>query len=271
MRMTKHNLWHVILILALIALLFPIVFAISNSFKTLQESFNNMGLLPQNPTLDNFRYVAERLPIVQIVFNTFIVASVVTLVKLVTSTLAAYALVFYRFKGRDFLYFLMLATLFVPFTVTMIPNYLLISKLHLGDTLFGVILPQFADAMGIFLIRQTMRTIPASLIEVAQIDNINDRQILRDILLPLLRPTLISTGAMFFINSWNEFVWPVLILKTKTNYTLSLALQMFISSEGGTDFPIAMAVSVITMVIPLLLYLLFQRQIIRTYIQSGMK
>ena len=116
-----------------------------------------------------------------------------------------------------------------------------------------------------------MRSIPKSLIEVARVDNVKDGAILRDIILPLVQPSLISTGAMFFINSWNEFVWPVLILKSKENYTLSLALQMFISAEGGTDFPIAMAVSVITMVIPLLLYLVFQRQIIRTYVQSGLK
>ncbi len=91
------------------------------------------------------------------------------------------------------------------------------------------------------------------------------------IVLPLIRPAVVSTGIMFFINSWNEYVWPVLILKDKVNYTLPLALQLFISSEGGTDFTIAMAVSVITMIIPLVLYLIFQRYIISTFTSSGVK
>lgn len=102
-------------------------------------------------------------------------------------------------------------------------------------------------------------------------ENVGNLKIMRDIVIPLVKPSLISTGIIFFINSWNEYVWPVLILKTKENYTLSLALQMYISSEGGTEFTIAMAVSVMTMLIPLLLYIVFQRYIINTFAMSGIK
>ena len=96
-----------------------------------------------------------------------------------------------------------------------------------------------------------MRGIPRALIEAARMENVKNLKIMRDIIIPLVRPSIISTGIIFFINSWNEYVWPVLILKSKENYTLSLALQMYISAEGGTEFTIAMAVSVMTMVIPL--------------------
>ena len=89
--------------------------------------------------------------------------------------------------------------------------------------------------------------------------------------MPIIKPSVVSTGIIFFINSWNEYVWPVLILKSKDNYTLSLALQMFISAEGGTDFTVAMAVSVITMMVPLLMYIIFQRYIINTFALSGVK
>lgn len=92
-----------------------------------------------------------------------------------------------------------------------------------------------------------------------------------DIVVPLIRPSIMSIGIIFFINSWNEYVWPVLILKTKDNYTLSLALQMYISAEGGTDFTVAMAVSVMTMVVPVILYLIFQKFIINTFAMSGIK
>ena len=202
-------------------MLVPIVFALSNSFKTLQDAFNTIfEIIPSHPTLENYRHVFEKLPFVQITLNTFLIAASVTIFKTITSLFAAYSFVYFDYKGKQFFYFIMLSTMFIPFTVTMIPNYLMISKLGLRDCIWGVALPQFADVLGIFLLRH---------------------------------------------------VWPVLILKSKENYTLSLALQMYISAEGGTEFTIAMAVSVITMIIPLALYLIFQRYIINTFAASGVK
>lgn len=265
-------LWHVLLVLMVVITLFPIVFAICNSFKTNSEAMNTvMSLIPKNPTIENYVHVFEKLPFVKITLNTFIIATVVTSLKTVTSLLAAYAFVYFDFKGKGIIYFIMLSTMFIPFTVTMIPNYLLISKLGLTDSIIGVMLPQFADVLGIFMLRQAMRGINKSLIEVAKLNKIGNLTIMKDIVLPLVRPSLISTGIIFFINSWNEYVWPVLILKSKENYTLSLALQMYISSEGGTNFSVAMAVSVMTMIIPLTLYLIFQRYIINTFAMSGIK
>mgnify|MGYP005919219969 FL=1 len=264
--------WHLFLVVVVFLLLMPIVFAISNSFKTMQEAFNTVfQVIPLHPTLENYRHVFDKLPFVKITLNTFLIASTVTIFKTITGLLAAYAFVYFRFKGKGFLYFIMLSTLFIPFTVTMIPNYLLISKIGLRDRIWGVALPQLADVLGIFLLRQAMRGIPLVLIEAARMENIRHMKIMRDIVIPLVRPSIISTGIIFFINSWNEYVWPVLILKSKENYTLSLALQMYISAEGGTEFTIAMAVSVLTMLIPLVLYIIFQRYIINTFAASGLK
>ena len=264
--------WHLFLVVVVFLLLMPIVFAISNSFKTMQEAFNTVfQVIPLHPTLENYRHVFDKLPFVKITLNTFLIASTVTIFKTLTGLLAAYAFVYFRFKGKGFLYFIMLSTLFIPFTVTMIPNYLLISKIGLRDRIWGVALPQLADVLGIFLLRQAMRGIPLALIEAARMENIRHMKIMRDIVIPLVRPSIISTGIIFFINSWNEYVWPVLILKSKENYTLSLALQMYISAEGGTEFTIAMAVSVLTMLIPLVLYIIFQRYIINTFAASGLK
>ncbi len=264
--------WHLFLVVVVFLLLMPIVFAISNSFKTMQEAFNTVfQVIPLHPTMENYRHVFDKLPFVKITLNTFLIASTVTIFKTITGLLAAYAFVYFRFKGKGFLYFIMLSTLFIPFTVTMIPNYLLISKIGLRDRIWGVALPQLADVLGIFLLRQAMRGIPLALIEAARMENIRHMKIMRDIVIPLVRPSIISTGIIFFINSWNEYVWPVLILKSKENYTLSLALQMYISAEGGTEFTIAMAVSVLTMLIPLVLYIIFQRYIINTFAASGLK
>ena len=268
----RQSGWHLFLVVVVFLLLMPIVFAISNSFKTMQEAFNTVfQVIPLHPTLENYRHVFDKLPFVKITLNTFLIASTVTIFKTITGLLAAYAFVYFRFKGKGFLYFIMLSTLFIPFTVTMIPNYLLISKIGLRDRIWGVALPQLADVLGIFLLRQAMRGIPLALIEAARMENIRHMKIMRDIVIPLVRPSIISTGIIFFINSWNEYVWPVLILKSKENYTLSLALQMYISAEGGTEFTIAMAVSVLTMLIPLVLYIIFQRYIINTFAASGLK
>ena len=246
--------WHMILGAIVFLMLVPIVFALSNSFKTLQDAFNTIfEIIPSHPTLENYRHVFEKLPFVQITLNTFLIAASVTTFKTITSLFAAYSFVYFDYKGKQFFYFIMLSTMFIPFTVTMIPNYLMISKL------------------GIFLLRQAMRGIPKALIEAARMEGIGSLKIMRDIILPLVRPSILTTGIIFFINSWNEYVWPVLILKSKENYTLSLALQMYISAEGGTEFTIAMAVSVITMIIPLALYLIFQRYIINTFAASGVK
>lgn len=264
--------WHTFLGIFVVISLFPIVYGISSSFKELHEAYNNVfGIIPRNPTINNYLEVFKRLPFAQITMNTFIIATSVTLFKVATSVFAAYAFVYFDFKYKNILYFILISTIFIPFTVTMLPNYLTISKLGINDHLLGVILPQLSDATGIFLIRQAMKTVPKSLIEVAKLDKIGHSKILKDIVVPLVRPAIISTGIMFFINSWNEFVWPVLILKSKENYTLPLALQLFISSEGGTDFTIAMAVSVVTMMIPLTLYIVFQKYIISTYSASGIK
>ena len=150
--------WHVLLILCVIILLFPIVFACSNSFKALSDAYQNVfEVIPSKPTLENYRKVFENLPFVKITVNTFLIAVVVTVCKTLTSILAAYAFVYLPVKGKDSLYFAMLSTMFIPFTVTMIPNYLMISKMGLSDSLLGVMLPQFADVLGIFMLRQAMR------------------------------------------------------------------------------------------------------------------
>ncbi|MDY3249189.1 MAG: carbohydrate ABC transporter permease [Candidatus Choladocola sp.] len=264
--------WHVFLILIVCITLSPIIFAVSNSFKTMQDAFNTVfQVIPFNPTLENYLHVFEKLPFLRITLNTFCIASAVTAFKTVTSLFAAYSFVYFDYKGKGPLYFIMLMTMFIPFTVTMIPNYLMISKIGLRDNIWGVALPQLADVLGIFLLRQAMRGIPKALIEAAKMEGVGNLKIMRDIVIPLVRPSMITAGIIFFINSWNEYVWPVLILKSKENYTLSLALQMYISAEGGTEFTIAMAVSVMTMIIPLILYIIFQRYIISTFTASGIK
>ncbi|WP_257974863.1 ABC transporter permease subunit [Leuconostoc pseudomesenteroides] len=142
---------------------------------------------------------------------------------------------------------------------------------HLLNTAFGVALPQLADATGIMLFLNAMDKIPISLTVALKVDHIPAYKILKDIVIPIIRPSIISIGAIFFINSWNEYVWPTLILKDKNSFTLPLALQNYISSEGGTNFPLAMALSTIIIIVPLLIYMVFQRYILNSISNSGLK
>ena len=268
---SRASLWHIPLAFLVAMALVPVLFALLYSFKSLQSIYGDAGLFTSGFTLDNYREIARQLPIVQITLNTLTVAVLVTACKLLTSILAAYAFVFTSFRGKTVLYFLLISTIFIPFTVTMIPNYITVSKLNLFDSVLGIVLPQLADATGIFLLRQTMRSIPKSLIEIAELDGISRMRTLRDIILPICRPSIVATAIIFFINSWNEYVWPTLILRSKENYTLSLAMQLFSSSEAGTEFTTVMAMAVISMLIPVVLYLIFQRYIMSTFASSGIK
>lgn len=268
----KSMLWHIPLwILALIALL-PVVFMISNSFKTLQESYHTIiGLIPAHPTFDNYLTLNKQTNLIRLVWNTFFMATLVTLGKLFTGLLAAYAFRYYKFRGKRLIYFLFVSTIFVPFTIVMIPNYLVISKLNLLNSVIGVALPQLCDATGIMIFLKTMDKIPNSLLDSVRIDGIPNRKVFMNIVIPILKPSIISVGAMFFINSWNEYVWPTLILKDKASFTLPLALQNYISSEGGTNFPLAMALSTIMIIVPLIIYMIFQRYILNSISSSGLK
>lgn len=268
---TSEIKWHVIFIILVLMLVYPLMFSLSTSFKTMSEAFTSSSLIPQAPTLSAYERVFTTIRFAQILSNTFIIASLVTLFKLATGIFAAYAFVFFHFKGKTVLYFLLISTIFIPFTVTMVPNYITLSDMGLVDSIYGVALPQLADATGIFLLRQYMKGIPMSLMEVAALEHASHLHRLRTIVVPIIKPAILSIGIIFFINSWNEYVWPAIMIKSEANYTLSLALQMFVSSEGGTDVPVTMAVATLTMLLPLGLYSVCQKFIIGTFAHSGIK
>lgn len=245
---------------------------VSTSFKSMTEIFQSgLNLIPDNFTLENYESVFTKLPVASYLKNSFIIAVIAMTAKIITSVLASYALVFMDFKGKNALFYFFSITMFIPFTVIILPNYLTVNKLGFLSTLFGVALPQMADAMGILRIRQAMRTIPKSLVEAARIDKVSHFTALTRIVIPLTRPAISAMSILFFINSWNEYFWPLLILKSNKLSTITLALQQFASGESGNAWGSSMALATVATVIPLVLYLIFQRQIIGTFMSSGIK
>lgn len=264
--------YQVILILTLIIMMYPIVYMIGTSFKTLQDIFSSgLNVFTSNPTMANYIQVFKSNDILILLKNSLIIALIVTVSKIVTSVLASYCLCFMDLKHPEVIFGLFTISMFIPLSVIMIPNYLTLSRIGLNNTLIGVALPQLADAMGIYRIRQSMRSIPKPLIEVARLDNVGHLTILRRIVLPLVNPAVIAMIIFFFINSWNEYVWPMLILKRQENYTITLALQTFMDSESGSAWGSSMALATIATLVPTVLYIFAQRKIIGTFMQSGVK
>ena len=270
---TRNELiWHGFLMVAIFLTLWPIVFMISTSFKDLNQVFEStLNPLPWPVTFDNYTTVLGNFPLFTYIWNTFFIAAMVTISKTVTSVMAAFAFVYYDFKYKESIFNGMLLTFFIPITVLIMPNYLMMAKLGLLNTPWGVMLPCLVDGMGVFLMRQTMRCVPKALLEAAILDGAKPRQVLTKVILPLIKPALLANSILFFINSWNEYFWPLLILQDKDSYTLPLALQMFISAEGGSEWGIAMAVATLTSLPPLILYGFCQKFIINTFMSSGVK
>lgn len=269
----KQWLWHLFLLFLVLMVVYPLLYMVCSSFKSLKEIYNaGLSLLPREFTLENYRKVFLSLPIGKFITNSLAIALLVTVFKMATSLLASYALVFMDFKHRDLMFYFFTMTMYVPFTVLMIPNYLTINQMGLLNSIIGVALPQMADAMGIFRMRQAMRTIPKSLIEAARVDKVGHLTALLQIVIPMLRPAIIAQSMIFFINSWNEYFWPMLILRgDNSSYTLPLALQTFMNSESGSAWGTSMTLATITTLVPLVLYLFTQRYIISTFMSSGIK
>ena len=269
---TREKKWHILFFIIILLQIFPLIYMLSISLKSMDQVFSEpLKLIPSVITLENYKHIWNNVPIIKYIWNTFFISAMVTLGKIITSIMAAYVMTYKEFKGKKIIYSMILITLFVPFTVTMIPNYLTVSKLGILDTSFGVILPQLADALGILLMMQNMRGIPKSLLEVATIDNISETRTLIHLIIPMIKNSIIAMGILFFINSWNEYFWPLIILSSKENYTLSLALQMFISSEGGNNWGITMAIAGMTIIFPIILYIFCQRMIMTSFVKSGIK
>ena len=269
---TTDILSHLMLVIVLIGLFLPLIWMLATSLKSPEQIFSgDLSPIPKPATLTNYISVIESLPFLRYTWNTFFIATVVTAGKLLTSLLAAYGFTQFKFRGRDGFFYVCLLAVFVPFTVTMMPNYLFLSRMGWLNTYAGAILPNLVDGLGIFLMRQSLRSIPASLVEAAKLDGIGHAKILFRIIIPVIRPSLVALGILFFINSWNEYFWPLLVLNDKSMYTLPVALQAFTNMEGGTDWGSMMAAASLTSFPPLIAYLITQKQVVDTFVQSGIK
>jgi multiple sugar transport system permease protein len=258
----------VALIVAIIAV-FPLLWMIISSFKSSAEVLST-SLIPHHGTVGNFTYVLTKVPFPRYLFNSFAVASIVTVAALFFHSMAAYALARLRFPGRDTLFMFLFSTLLITFPVILVPLFLIAHTLHILDSYLGLIVPAIFNAFGIFLLRQFYITLPKELEEAAIVDGCGYWKVYWRIVLPLSRPVLAALVVLFFLANWNSFLWP-LIVTTDTHLSMvQLGIASF-QQEHANDWNYSLAASTIAALPTLALFALFQRHIVESIKTSGFK
>jgi len=261
-----------LLVLGLLALIGPFLWMLLGSIKTQGELLQLPPTwLPEAPTLDNYRRLFARLDFVTYFSNSLVVAGFVTAANLAFCSMLGYALAKLRFAGRNKLFLLVMATLMVPGSVTLVPLFVLMSKLELVNTHAGLILPFMAGPFGVFFMRQFMRSIPDELIEAARVDGASEARVFWQIVMPLTTPALATLGILTFLGSWNNFLWPLVNSTDDSMYTLPVALAIFTKGQYQADYGLLMAGAVVLVVPVLIVFVALQRYFTQGIATTGLK
>jgi putative chitobiose transport system permease protein len=257
--------WYLVLSALAVITVFPFLWMLLTSLKGPADAITSVPpqFLPNDPTLANYQKVLDSLPILRFFFNSVVVAVATGLLNVLVAALAAYPLAKMRFPGREAIFYVLLATLIVPAQLTYIPSFVLaVNVFGYYDSLPALILPNIVSAFNIFLLRQAFRGVPNDLIDAARVDGASEFRIWWQILMPLVRPSLAAVAIFTFVTSWNDFLWPSLMLHTRDGMTLPVglvALQGFFSSDFRS-----IAAGVTMTVVPILLFfVVVQRYFIR--------
>jgi multiple sugar transport system permease protein len=263
--------WHLVLIPIAVVMLIPIVWMLVTSLETLNETRHYPPvLLPHTLVPGNYTQVLQQAPFARWFVNTMIVTVATVAGNLLFCSLAGYAFARIKFFGREVVFVLLLATLMIPFQVVMIPTFIIVKDLGLINSLNALIVPNLANAFGVFLLRQFFRTLPVELEEAARIDGASRLSVLFKIVLPLSGPVLATLAVITFLWTWNDFLWPLITIYTPNNMTLQLGLTEF-QGTHQTATNLLMAANVMSMLPVLLLFFLAQKYFIRGIATSGLK
>jgi len=261
---------HALLIAGSVIMLLPFAWMLSTSLKLPPETFTYPPVwIPSTIAWQNYLKTVTVMPFSRFYLNSLIVTTSVTLLQLLTSSLAAFAFARMRFPGRNLLFLLYLATLMIPFQVTMIPNFILVRFLGWYDTYRALILPPAFSAFSTFLLRQYFLGIPRDLDEAARMDGANSLRIWWQVIMPLAGPAIAALATFVSLNTWNDFLWPLIITNSPEMRTLPVGLSTF-QGQFKTDWNLLMAGSVIAMLPVLLVYMIGQRWFIRGITLSGL-
>lgn len=258
----------------LITLVFfiPFYWMVVTSIKTLGQTLQMPpAFWVSDPQWQNFKAVFDAIPLLKMLFNSLVVTGGILICQCITVVPAAYAFARYRFRGNGLLFGVTLATMMIPGQLIFLPVFLMFSKAGLINTYWPLILPQASSAFAIFMLRQTFKQVPEELLEAARLDNASEWKIIRRIMLPIAKPTVVTLALLTFISSWNDYFWPMVMTTNNAVRTLPVGIAALRMSESGISYHILMAGNVL-LVIPVLIAFFFaQRQIIKAFTYMGEK
>lgn len=255
-------------LLALLWIL-PLLYAFWSAFHPREYAITFELFAPL--TLENFRIAWNQAPFARYFLNTFILVTMILAAQFVLCTLAAYAFARFEFPGKSIAFVMVLLQLMIMPEVLIVENYVTMSKLGFVDTITGIGLPYMASAFGIFLLRQTFKTIPQELEDAARVEGCSRLQILWKVYVPLARPTYIAYGLVSVSHHWNNFLWPLIITNSVTTRPLTVGLAIFGAPESGVDWSIITAGTLLAVAPLLIAFLLFQRQFVQSFMHAGIK
>jgi multiple sugar transport system permease protein len=271
-RRNRRVLLHIGLIVGLILMVGPFVWMTLGSFKTTGELRQlPPTIIPEDPTTANYRELFDRLDFPRYFFNSTLVAVCVTAGNLLFCSMLGYALAKLEFAGKRVVFVLVLATLMVPSIVTFMPLFVLISNMGLANTHAGLILPFVVGALGVFLMRQFIASLPDELLDAARVDGAGEYTIFFKIVLPLCGPALATLAILTFLGSWNAFLWPLVVASTEDMYTLPVAVALFSIGQQETNVALQMAGAVVVVLPVVVLFFAMQRFITQGIATTGIK
>ena len=259
-----------VLFLVSIVMLFPFFYMFVTACKD-EVQIAQSNLLPSGIWhFENFAVAWQKEPFTQFLINSTGVSIATVLITILLASMAGFALSKYKFKGRNIIFITILATMMIPGQVTMIPNFLTCSRLFMLDSYAGLIIPALPLAFGIFLMRQFMGSVSNELLEAARIDGASDLRIFGQIVLPLCQPAMVTLGIFTFMGSWNNFMWPLIILDSTDKYTLPIGLLRF-AQQYDIQYNYMMAVSLLSILPIAVLFIIFQRSFVEGITVTGLK
>lgn len=272
-RTTSRTGWvllHAVVILGAVAMLFPFLWTFITSITPGAGFSITPTLWPENPSFEAYQTLFTERPFARVVLNSLLLAVITTVVQLFTSATAAYAFSRLPFRGRGVVFAIYLATMMVPLQVLVVPLFAELKAFGLLNTYLGALLPTFASAFGIFLLRQAINQVPRELDEAATLDGAGHVRIFVSIILPNIKPALATLTIFAFMGSWNSFLWPLIVLRDPELQTLPIALAG-LQGQYTTAWDVIMAGSVVSVLPMLALYIFAQRYVIQGVASSGLK
>jgi ABC-type glycerol-3-phosphate transport system permease component len=264
---------YAILVAGCTVTLIPFLWMLLASFKPTGEVLRvPPTFFPEKWTFQSYLtiFTDPKVPLANFYINSIFVSGMRVVITLFTSSLAGFIFAKYKFWGKDIAFGLYLAVMMIPFQIVMIPTYLIIAKLRLIDSLWGLIIPSMVDAFGIYLMRQFIENIPSELMDAARIDGASEFGIYWHIILPNISAGLATLGIFNFMATWNDYLWPLIVITSNQKRTLPLLLTWY-NTTHGARYDLSMAASVLVLLPILIVYFIFQRHIIRSMAMTGFK